>query len=390
MKKWMVLALCLALAGCAHQAKPEEKTTVSPGFPAETAPLDGDTSDPGGNYEICLRGHSEGITSGGLYPTQRVQIVDINTGEAKWEGLGGYRICARWSPDGRYVALSRMGRAWESITVVETETFREVDVTLPGGGSFPEYAFVEDMAWAKGTRNMEAGSLRFTLNPRSEEEEVREYRFYPDYHSGVLEGQTFAQTAEILGEYDFDHDGVLETARVETVWDPDEADSVFLYELRLSEDGEWLWGDDAHLAHAGYNAIFACGAEGKDYLLRYHPGMGMGYADYSYQFFSLNEVGEEVILKENGVEFDVNFYDPLQGNFDPAAISAFLQDVYGYLEHGTILLSTEGGVLATGGTGADFFRENDFFGLPEDESLWEQVLGDYADTARAEQAKLRG
>ena len=47
-------------------------------------------------------------------------------------------------------------------------------------------------------------------------------------------------------------------------------------------------------------------------------------------------------------------------------------------------------MLATGGTGADFFRENDFFGLPEDESLWEQVLGDYADTARAEQAKLRG
>ena len=78
-----------------------------------------------------------------------------------------------------------------------------------------------------------------------------------------------------------------------------------------------------------------------------------------YQIFSLNEAGEEVLLKENSVEFDVNFRPTLRNNFDPITIAAFLEEVHEYLDDSTLLLSTEDGTFKTGGSGAAF--EGDSF-----------------------------
>ena len=41
-------------------------------------------------------------------------------------------------------------------------------------------------------------------------------------------------------------------------------------------------------------------------------------------------------------------------SFDSAAIAAFLEEVHGYLDESTLLLTTEGGVFSSGGSGADF------------------------------------
>ena len=65
----------------------------------------------------------------------------------------------------------------------------------------------------------------------------------------------------------------------------------------------------------------------------------------------MNGAGEEVLVKKNRVEFDI---DTGILDFDPAAIAAFLEEVHGYLAGSTLLLSTEGGSVRFGTDGGEF------------------------------------
>ncbi len=126
-------------------------------------------------------------------------------------------------------------------------------------------------------------------------------------------------------------------------------------------DGTAVWAEEnLALAHSGWGSVFACDVDGRDCLLRYTPAMYQGAAGYSYTLFSL-EGGEETVLREGSVFFDVNFGGPAHVSFDTSAIAAFLEEVHGYLDESTLLLSTEDGFYASGGSGADF-RGDDFSG----------------------------
>jgi hypothetical protein len=130
--------------------------------------------------------------------------------------------------------------------------------------------------------------------------------------------------------------------------------------LNVWEGDQRLWSDIAATSHAGWNSLFAVEINGEDYLLRYNPYMGQGAAGYSYQIFSLNEAGEEVLLNRNDVSFDINFGSTAHQSFDAAAIAAFLEEVHGYLEGSTLLLSTESGLFCSGGSGTNF-QEDGYF-----------------------------
>ena len=85
------------------------------------------------------------------------------------------------------------------------------------------------------------------------------------------------QTTEILpGNYDFDHDGELETLELVTVLTPEDAPAFpAWYELRLKRpDGSLLWSQEAGLYHAGWTSVFSLKLDGQDYLLRYTPLWG--------------------------------------------------------------------------------------------------------------------
>ena len=56
--------------------------------------------------------------------------------------------------------------------------------------------------------------------------------------------------------------------------------------------------------------------DGEDYLLRYHPVMYQGRCSYNYQLFTL-ENGRETVIRENSLEFDINFQPQLHESFDP-------------------------------------------------------------------------
>lgn len=158
------------------------------------------------------------------------------------------------------------------------------------------------------------------------------------------------------GNYDFDHDGELETLELVTVLTPEDAPAFpAWYELRLKRpDGSLLWSQEAGLYHAGWTSVFSLKLDGQDYLLRYTPAVGQSYYAYAYQLFSLDSTGKKMMLQENSVEFDMMFDSEMHHSFDPAAIAAFLEEVHGYLDNSTLLLTTEGSQFRTGGSGADF------------------------------------
>ena len=110
-----------------------------------------------------------------------------------------------------------------------------------------------------------------------------------------------------------------------------------------------IWSDEAYYSHAGYNALFLCTLDGKDYLLRYNPWGGQGSYSYSYKLFTLSKSGEERTVKENSVEFDTSFWgsEPLHGRFDPDAINAYLTEINDLLAHSVVLINTDDELISS-------------------------------------------
>ena len=135
----------------------------------------------------------------------------------------------------------------------------------------------------------------------------------------------------------------------------DEAqNAVGWYELRVrTGDNRLYWGQSFAEAHPGWGTCFACQVDGEDCLLRYLPTMYQGYATYTYELFFLDETGEEQVVREGSVDFDMNFNE-LHERFEPEEIAAFLEEVHGLLEDSELLLTTEGGNFRSGGPGAAF------------------------------------
>ena len=178
--------------------------------------------------------------------------------------------------------------------------------------------------------------------------------------------------------YDMNHNGILESYKI--IWDSASVAGTGDYRVSLIEEGLELWRDYAGTTHAAWNTIFAVKVDGEDYLLRYVPEIGTGIGWYMYELFSLDENGEEVLLKRNEVEFDLNF-GGAHRSFDPAAIAAFLGEVHSFLnEESELLLSTDRGRYRSGGSGATFDSDK-FWGDSFDNSdkSLEEILRIYAE-----------
>ena len=371
----IILALLLALAACGQaeeeappeEAAPEElETPMEPELPAEGDPirpalLEGEARSPDGRFLARVEGHREGIASGGPYPAEKVQITDAETGEVLWEGDGAYTQSILWSPEGGFAALAREARTWCSVTVVETAGWTSWDFALPDGSPIPEYtALPYGEPWGAWQSK---GSLDLTIGRGGDAGEQRFYTCAVVTRDGSLQGTVWEESREPLpGSYDFDHDGEPEIAELVEVYGDEAQHRTGWYELRVrTPDNRLYWSRSRHVAHPGWGSYFACRVDGADYLLRYEPVMYQGLATYAYQLFSLGETGEEQILREGSVEFDVNFGSPVHAQFDPGAIAAFLETVRGFLEDSELLLTTESGEFRSGGPGAEFRDDLEFW-----------------------------
>ena len=365
------LALALLLAGCGQvesgQAEPEQVesegeesilTSDAPP-PAEPVVLEGESLSPDGRFYARAEGAREGVSSGGPYAADSIQITDAETGKVLWEDFGAYEQSILWSPEGGFAALARTARTWCSITVIETENWTSWDFVLPDGSPIPEYTFLpDDEPW--GIWQSEGGLL-LTIGQGGERGDQCRYCCAIEVGEEGVTGYIYSwqQWESFQGGYDFDHNGEPEIMELETDYEREAADQagrqIGWYELRVrSGDNRLYWGRSLHESHPGWGTYFACRVEGEDYLLRYLPAMYQGYATYTYELFFLDGTGEEQIVREGSVSFDINFGSPMHEEFDPAAVAAFLEEVHGLLEDSELLLTTEGGNFRSGGPGSAF------------------------------------
>ena len=354
--------ICLMLTACAaQQPAPPAELPIEP--PAITvAPIEGDVISPDGKWEVILSGVNEGITSGGLYPCETVKVINRDSGEVLWEEEGAYLVHAAWQKDSKFAVVARTARTWTQVTVISTGTGAACPVLLPGEEPIPDYTFLAE-DWISWT---DENSFELRLDG-GDGVGVTPYWCSPveDPPRSPLKVSVVQPCYETLpGEYDFTHDGKSETVQLVTVLARGERTDGSSYpawfELHvLNADGETIWAK-RHFAlqHIGWANFFACTLEGKDYILQYDPYSNMGLASYRYRLFSLTEAGEEVLLKENDVWFDLNFGSPVfTGEYDPTAIGAFMDDVHTYLDQSTLLVSTQDGELLMNIPGSDYQRD---------------------------------
>lgn len=323
---------------------------------APVARVEGETLSPNGRFEVRTTGKSEMYVSGYVVP-EFLQIADTETGEILWQEPGALWQSALWSPGNNLVAIACGARTWGTVRVVNTAYWTTWEFTLPDGSPIPEYTFLPE-DWG---RWLDMDTLLVTVGQGGDAGAQHTYRcsLRPD-EDGTLTGSVLEQTTEVLpGSYDFDRDGSPETVEVVTVLTPETPYFPAWYDLVVrTADGAVLWTEeDLALAHAGWRSFFACTVDGADCLLTYDPAVYQGSAAYAYELLSL-ENGVLTLLRQGSVEFDI---DAGILDFDPEAIAAFLEEVHGYLDASTLLLSTEGGEYASGGSGADF-RGDDFSG----------------------------
>lgn len=372
----MLLAVTAGAIAVSAQQAAEEAAYQAYLDALPLAQLEGEGLCPGGQFQVRTAGESDLAVSGVRVP-ETLQLVNTQTGAVVWEDMGYPYQSVSWSPGNNLAAIAYGGRTWRAVTVVSTAWGTTWEFTLPDGSPIPEYTFLPE-DWGQW---MDMDTLLVTVGQGGDAGAQHTYRcsLRPD-EDGILTGSVLEQTTEVLPDsYDFDRDGAPETVEVVTVLDPETVGASAWYELVVkTADGAVLWTEeDLALAHVGWGSVFACTLDGADCLLVYRPWMGQGSASYNYTLFSL-EGGEEAILRQGSVEFDIG-----AGilDFDAQAIAAFLEEVHGYLDKSTLLLSTERGEYASGGSGADF-RGDDFSGTLYD------TPGTWLKRVQAAQAEL--
>ena len=370
---FVLLAVTAAVIGTAQFWTAEQAETAPPEREmtdtemlanTPTAQIEGETVSPNGRFEIRAEGRSDLYVSGVVTP-EALQIVDRETGEVKWEDQGWVTQSVLWSPVNNLVALAYGGRTWTAVKIISTAYWTSWEFTLPDGSPIPEYTFLPE-EWGEWL-NMD--TLLLTVGRGGDAGEQHTYRCVIHADEDRTTGSAMEQTTEILpGSYDFDHDGEPETVELATVLTLEDTPAFpAWYELRIKKaNGTVLWSAGAHRSHPGWTSVFACKVDGQDYLLQYEPEVWQGWAEYSYKLFYPYIVSpvtgerQEQILRESCLVWDNNFR--MEGHhFDAAELADFLEEVHGYLDDSTLLLSTEGGELRIGGSGADFREDMDFW-----------------------------
>jgi poly-gamma-glutamate synthesis protein (capsule biosynthesis protein) len=110
----------------------------------------------------------------------------------------------------------------------------------------------------------------------------------------------------------------------------------------IDENNSLIWKEDAGLPHVGWNSIYLCSLDNKNYLFRYNPYMNQGYADYKYELFNLNQDGTLHLVNSKSLSFDLS---SSKKEIDVDEIISFVDEVNKYLTQSILLLSTEGGTL---------------------------------------------
>ena len=151
-----------------------------------------------------------------------------------------------------------------------------------------------------------------------------------------------------------------------------------------------LWSEQFSTSHAGWNQLFLCEMDDKQYLLGYNPAMFQGYCTYVYTLFTLEDDKEKVI-RTNKLEFDINGTKEL----DVTEMIEFADEINILLGKSNLLISSNGGDFSFGLQSADLFFEgfswlDEYKELFAEEDSLESKLQKFSEYAASSQTETNG
>ncbi len=149
-----------------------------------------------------------------------------------------------------------------------------------------------------------------------------------------------AENTRITFLFDITQDGRKETFVVDSSTIQEEQKATLFVQ---NENGDIIWSEDAYLPHSGWNSLFLTTIDDQVYILRYHPNIFQGIANYSYDLFYLDETGKEQSIANESINFSINSGDA--SSYDINNLATFADSLNSYLEKSFLLLSTEEGTL---------------------------------------------
>jgi hypothetical protein len=164
----------------------------------------------------------------------------------------------------------------------------------------------------------------------------------------LLSNPVGGEQEELIYYADVDGNGREESIFI----DKSQIDNMLVKIRIYNSSGKEIWSKQLSTSHAGWDSLFLCEVDGKQYLLSYNPYMNQGYATYKYFLFTL-EGGYEKVYRSNTLEFDINGITEL----NPTKMIAFADGVNDLLRKSILLLSTDGGEYYFGPAEADAFFE---------------------------------
>lgn len=138
---------------------------------------------------------------------------------------------------------------------------------------------------------------------------------------------------------DVTHDGTEETI----VLRYDAETMVYLLSVETAE-GKVIWQAEGSTVHTGYMGYYLYEENGLSYLLRWNPACWGGSYAYSYEIFTLNEVGEEHVLREKSFCFETGSSDQILA-IDVEGLRALEADLNTLLARSIVLIDTNDGTV---------------------------------------------
>lgn len=117
-------------------------------------------------------------------------------------------------------------------------------------------------------------------------------------------------------------------------------DSQALAKIELLNADESLWSEELALPHMAWCSYYITDIKGEAYLIRYNPAYGQGCYLYSFEIFSLDNNGNEIIYDIR----EIDNYSVISGEESETQwlkrLSDYQEYVNEHLSQATLLIST--------------------------------------------------
>jgi hypothetical protein len=85
-------------------------------------------NSPNGVCAAEAYGTNTGVTAAGLYPYEKLRLIQNSDGTTVWNGNGYYTPEFLWSDDSKYVAIYGTARTWGECFLVEAENGKVIEL----------------------------------------------------------------------------------------------------------------------------------------------------------------------------------------------------------------------------------------------------------------------